>query len=234
MSDGSHGTDTLSGIAQVTDGTHTFLLVGDGGYASIQAAVNAASAGDTILIAPGTYAGATISEALTIIGSGVGQTIINAGPNADGLDITGSIGGSATVSISNIEFSGNQDGIDVHSSTVLGNLNINDADFEHNTISGVGMGSGAPNLSNISITNSTFTQNGNGSENGDGDISLFGFLGNATLENLIIDGRHQRDADDIERRLRHSDLRFRSDDTQRHAANRYRGLQQRPGQRQLR
>ena len=32
-----------------------FLLVGNGGYATIQAAVNAAVAGDTILVAPGTY-----------------------------------------------------------------------------------------------------------------------------------------------------------------------------------
>ena len=50
------------------------------------------------------------------------------------------------------------------------------------------MGSGAPNLANISITNSTFAQDGNGTENGDGDISLFGFLGNATLQNLIVTG----------------------------------------------
>jgi hypothetical protein len=55
VSDGTHGTDTLSNIQRVTDGTHNFLLVGDGGYATIQAAVNAASAGDTILIAGGTY-----------------------------------------------------------------------------------------------------------------------------------------------------------------------------------
>ena len=188
VSDGSHGTDTLSGIAQVTDETHTFLLVGDGGYASIQAAVNAASAGDTILIAPGTYAGATISEALTIIGSGSGSTLIDTGGATDGLDLTGNFGSNATVSISDIGFIDNQDGIEVRSDATLANLNISDDAFSHNVISGVGMGSGAPNLSNISITNSTFTQDGNGTENGDGDISLFGFTGNATLENLIIDG----------------------------------------------
>ena len=84
----------------------------------------------------------------------------------------------------------------------LTKLNISDA-FCHNVISGVGMGSGAPNLSNISITNSTFTQDGNGTENGDGDISLFGFLGNATLENLIMTA-HQCRANDAERRLWHS------------------------------
>ena len=193
VSDGTHGTDGLNNVEKVTDGTHNFLLVGAGGYATIQAAVNAASAGDTILIAPGTYAGATISEALTIIGSGSGSTLVNTSDATNGFDLTGDInstvvGDSATVSISGIGFIDNQDGIDVHSSTNLANLTINNDDFETNVISGVGMGSGAPNLANISITNSTFTQNGNGSENGDGDISLFGFLGNATLQNLIVNG----------------------------------------------
>ena len=31
-------------------------------------------------------------------------------------------------------------------------------------------------------------QNGNGSENGDGDISLFGFTGNALLQDVVIFG----------------------------------------------
>ena len=118
VSDGSHGTDTLSGIGQVTDGAHTFLLVGDGGYATIQAAVDAAKAGDTILIAPGTYAGATISE-LTIIGSGSGSTIINTSGATDGLDLTGNLAGNATMSISDIGFTDNQDGIEVRSGAKL-------------------------------------------------------------------------------------------------------------------
>ena len=40
---GSEGTDTLSGVEKIDGaGTHNILLVGNGGYASIQAAVNAA------------------------------------------------------------------------------------------------------------------------------------------------------------------------------------------------
>ena len=47
----------------------TVLLVGSGGFATIQAAINAASAGDTILVAPGTYSGfVDVTKAVTIEG----------------------------------------------------------------------------------------------------------------------------------------------------------------------
>ena len=47
VSDGTHGTATLDNVEEVTDGAHTFLLVGDGGFKTIQDAVNAASTGET-------------------------------------------------------------------------------------------------------------------------------------------------------------------------------------------
>ena len=84
---GAEGTDTLSGIEQISDGAgHHFLLVGHGGYATIQAAVDAATAGDTILIAAGHYREqVTISgKDITLQGAGVGQTIIES-PNSAAL-----------------------------------------------------------------------------------------------------------------------------------------------------
>jgi Ca2+-binding RTX toxin-like protein len=46
---GADGTDLLNSVEKVQDGAgHNFLLVGSGGFATIQAAIDAASAGDTI------------------------------------------------------------------------------------------------------------------------------------------------------------------------------------------
>ncbi len=190
---GAEGTDHLVNVEKVTDGGgHNYLLVGNGGYATIQAAVDAANAGDTILISDGTFAGATINKALTIVGSGSGATIIDGGTGSNGLTITGDVngtaGGHAMVTIEGIGFTGNNAGVEVSSTTVLDQLVVQDSDFTHNKTNGVGMGSGAFGLGSIDIVNSTFTQNGDGTFNGDGDISLFGFTGNALIQNVTIHG----------------------------------------------
>jgi hypothetical protein len=71
VSAGAGGTDHLTGVEKVTDGSgHNFLLVDPAGsYTTIQAAINAASDGDTILVASGTYSGfVDVTKAVTIEG----------------------------------------------------------------------------------------------------------------------------------------------------------------------
>src|SRR6185503_7843099 len=77
VASGGQGTDILTGVEKVNDATHSFLLVGNGGYATIQAAVDAAVSGDTILIAAGTYREqVTVNgKDISILGAGSGQTI---------------------------------------------------------------------------------------------------------------------------------------------------------------
>ena len=82
------GTDLLSGVEKVVVGTQTYLLVGHGGYAQIQDAVNAASSGDIILVAPGTYNPFEVgTNGITILSTnGAASTIIgNEDPNVGSL-----------------------------------------------------------------------------------------------------------------------------------------------------
>jgi VCBS repeat-containing protein len=108
---GPDGTDTLANMEKVNDGSgHATLLVGAGGYASLQAAIDAANAGDTILVAAGDYTGnVNVNKAVTIEGANhgvdgagvrgaesnvIGTITVSAGATLDGLKVTDSTANS--------------------------------------------------------------------------------------------------------------------------------------------
>src|SRR5262249_3797518 len=125
--------DTISGFENVSDGIHSFLLVGGGSqYTTIQAAVNAAHDGDTILVAPGTYTenvlingkavsiegfggangvgGAVLDGSITQTGALNGNMtieglVINATGQQNGISLTPTLGGPETVFINNVSVS---------------------------------------------------------------------------------------------------------------------------------
>jgi len=124
----SEGVDTLTGV-QIVEGTDPdgaggasgrFLLVGNGGFATIQDAVDAAASGDTILIAEGSFdltsAGATtpgqlvIDKDLTFIGQGMGtstiQAVADTGASGDARGMF-LVEAGVTLNLSNLSVDGN-------------------------------------------------------------------------------------------------------------------------------
>ncbi|WP_321336316.1 DUF5801 repeats-in-toxin domain-containing protein [Breoghania sp.] len=187
----TEGTDTLTNI-EIVDGAEggQFLLVGNGGYATIQEAIDAASDGDTILIGPGTWSeNLSLDKAVTLIGSGSGEdpstdTILNPGGTA--LTISGDIndGGSATVTIKGINFEGNTSGIRVASGTIVDTISVEESAFNDNSGYGFRTNGDTPGVGEITVTNTTFADNGQGGANGSADLLLWNFFGDATIENV--------------------------------------------------
>ncbi len=97
------GTDTLVGVEAVVSGGARTLLVGSGGFTTLQAAIDAANDGDTILVAAGTYAGdATVDVDVTIRGNNAQI----AGDGARGAE--SNLAGLITVTASGVTFDGVQ------------------------------------------------------------------------------------------------------------------------------
>jgi hypothetical protein len=115
-----------------------------GCYATIQAALAAASSGDTIEVAPGTYAGpVTIAKTIQLIGAGAAATIIQGGgPVVTIGDLTGAT--APTVSIRGVTITGG-----VIAGTVVGGGGV--------LISGPD--SGNKTAATVSITDSVITGN---------------------------------------------------------------------------
>ncbi|MGP9791587.1 beta strand repeat-containing protein [Roseinatronobacter sp. NSM] len=96
---------TVSGIGKLAFSDQNVLVVGNGGFATIQEAVDAALAGDTVLIADGTYDEVVSipsgKAGLTILGSE--NTVVNAvDVKADGVTVENlKVQGGATISGSN-------------------------------------------------------------------------------------------------------------------------------------
>ena len=141
---GAEGADTLSGVEKIDDaGSANILLVGNGGYATIQEAINAAAAGDTIVVAAGTYNETlTVDKALTIVGAngGIGGT------DARGAETVLSWAAGNAVTL-----------------TTTGSVVIDGLKFEGTHVTG---NTGQQNA-NLTFTNSVFelTSGGNGSNN---------------------------------------------------------------------
>ena len=194
---GSEGTDTLSGVEKIDGaGTHNILLVGHGGYSSIQAAVDAAVDGDIIEIAAGTWTGdvAVHGKAITIDGvSGVSDVILNGKITVDG-----TLNGAFKVTDLNIDATGKDYGVSVtaNSTGFAGSVTLDGVSIAHaqnNGFAYIRAGNGSSptqgdTIGAVSILNSQFSDNAtaNTGGGGRGDILLFGYNQDLTLTNVDI------------------------------------------------
>ncbi|WP_373504778.1 beta strand repeat-containing protein [Aestuariivirga sp.] len=165
-------TETVSNVEQVVFNDASVRLVGAGGYATIQAAIDAASAGETILIAPGTYnEHVVINKAVTLVGGGApGDVVIQGTFTTDNPIVTtvtdfletaasysGAAGNGITVSaddvtISNLTVSGFLTGIELGSND---GLTISDVDITEG-VTGIRKGTAA-NVTNFEMSGGTIS-----------------------------------------------------------------------------
>nr|MCU0467901.1 right-handed parallel beta-helix repeat-containing protein [Arcicella sp.] len=144
-------TATLSGVT-VTVGTCAVQNVNTGiNYASIQTAINAATAGDVITVGAGNYQSVNIDKSLTLKGANFG--VACAGTRSAESNISGITPGlpAVTISASNVIFDGFQvNGMAGLGSgiTTVGTSNITDITIKNNKVSAI-MGSYGINVQNV-------------------------------------------------------------------------------------
>lgn len=152
--------------------------------------INAVVAGGFVSVGAGTYAeNIVIGKALTLAGSGKGVTIIDPVGNVDGVLVSGNIGASATVAITDLTIQGGRNGVKVADATTLGTITLDGVVVRDNASNGFISSNGGANptsVTNINILNSLFE--GNGFGNGSADINLFRFNGNAQIRNVDVLG----------------------------------------------
>ena len=202
---------TRTDIAPLTDRVFVVSANRDDGvgdvadFATIQEAVNAATAGDTIVIGAGSYEETlTVDKELTFVGAGSGQTVLGADTRT-AVTIDGAVEG--TVSFDGIDFdgaSGAGTGLTVTAGAGAVDLAITNGEIRNFDSRGIwftdnGDATVNGSLDSLTLTSVGFSGNGTGPNN-TADIKLFGYDGDVTMTDVTFTGASGvRDDDDAGR-----------------------------------
>ncbi len=196
-------TDNLQGIEKVVVEGVNYLLVDQlganiGGFQSVQSAVDAAASGDVVLLASGEF-----NENLSINGKsltldGAGRSGASATTLNGQITVAGVLNGALTLQDLAVDATGRQYGVFVSASSdslagevALDNVLISNAGVNGFAYIRAGNGS-TPVLTDtigaVSILNSEFLGNATQATgaNGRGDVLLYGFNGDLTLDRVSI------------------------------------------------
>jgi len=186
---GSSGADTVSGVETLAfaDGGRVLIVGAGSAYTTIQAAINAASDGDTIVIAEGTYTESlSLTKAVTLQAAEGADVVIDP-TSGDGLLVSGDLNGG-NVTLIGLTFAGGIAGVRLAEGADVGTLTIDDVAFVDNAQYGVRTNAGA--LAALVVTDTTFENDLTGvtTENGAAHMKIYGFSGPATFTNITLSG----------------------------------------------
>lgn len=152
-------------VGTVAAATHTVDDSGGADFTTIQAAVNAAAPGDTIQVAPGTYAeSVTVSKRLTIVGdpggsapgTGPDAPVLTGGPEGYGFLVTGSADGTT---ISGFDIRGYTDAavsVELNGGGTLNGFELSHNDLTDNELEFEFFGASDMTISDVDVTSNRF------------------------------------------------------------------------------
>lgn len=149
-------------------------------FGTIQDAITAATAGDTIYLAPGTYnENLVINKSLTLVGATTATTIINATTTAVEIQ-------SGTVALKNLTLQGGDFGVDAKAGAT--DVNLDGVAISGISKFGIVTDVGADSSTTISISNGTFSGLTAPTDGSSAYIKAYRYTGNMTISNTVFTG----------------------------------------------